>query len=48
MAKQVENTERVSTFITKELLEELKKKSESKGMSVSGYIRMLIIEAIKE
>lgn len=48
MAKQVENTERISTFVSKELLEKLKRKSESKGMSVSGYIRMLIIEATKE
>ena len=48
MAKQIENTERISTFITMELLEKLKRKAESKGMSVSGYIRMLIIEATKE
>jgi predicted DNA binding CopG/RHH family protein len=48
VAKQIENTERISTFITKELLDKLKRKAESKGMSVSGYIRMLIIEATKE
>lgn len=48
MAKQVENTERISTFVTKEALEKLKLKANSKGMSVSGYIRMLIIEATKE
>ena len=48
MAKQIENTERISTFVSKEVLEKLKQQAKSKGMSVSGYIRLLIIEATKE
>lgn len=46
--KSVENTERVSTFISKELAERLKDKAKEKGMTVSGYIRLLIIEAVSK
>ena len=48
MAKPIENTERVSTFIPAELLEAAKKKAKQKGMTISGYIRMLIIEDTKK
>lgn len=48
MPKQIENTERISTFISKELLDSVKCKASSKGMSLSGYLRLLVIEAIKE
>lgn len=46
--KEVENTERVSTYIAKEQLELLRSKAKEKGMTVSGYIRLLIIESISE
>lgn len=46
MARPVENTERVSTYITKEAYEQLKIKAMEKGMTPSGFIRMLIIESI--
>ena len=48
MARPVENTERVSTYITPAQLEALKVVAKTKGMTVSGYIRLLIIEGIKE
>ena len=48
MAKPKENTERVSTFIPSELLDVVKKKAKQKGMTISGYIRMLIIEDAKK
>ena len=48
MARQKENTERVSTFISLELLESLKVKAKEKGMTVSGYIRLLIVEDTKK
>lgn len=44
--KPVENTERVSTYISKEQLERLREQAQNKGMTVSGYIRLLIIEAV--
>lgn len=46
--KPIENTERVSTYISKEQLDQLKIKATEKGMTVSGYIRLLIIESILE
>jgi predicted DNA binding CopG/RHH family protein len=46
MAKPIENTERISTFVTSDILEKLKGKASSRGMTVSGYIRMLIIDAV--
>lgn len=44
--KPVENTERVSTYISKEQLDLLKVKAKEKGMTVSGYIRLLILESV--
>jgi len=44
MAKPIENTERISTYVKPEQLELLKAKAKEKGMTVSGYIRLLIIE----
>lgn len=46
MPKPIENTERVSTFITKEQHKLLKKKAKDKGMTTSGFIRLLIIEEV--
>jgi hypothetical protein len=46
MPKPIENTERISTFVTPEQLSELKIQAKSKGMTVSGFIRMLIIDGI--
>jgi len=46
MPKPIENTERISTFVTPKQLSELKTQAKSKGMTVSGFIRMLIIDGI--
>ena len=46
MPKPIENTERISTFVSPEQLTELKVQAKAKGMTVSGYIRMLIIDGI--
>ena len=46
--KAIENTERVSTYIGAEQLKEFKKLAREKGMTVSGYIRLLIIEEISK
>lgn len=48
MPRAAENGERVSTFISAELLEALKAKAKQKGMTVSGYIRLLIIKDVEE
>jgi len=44
--KPIENTERVSTYISTDQLVSLKIKAKEKGMTVSGYIRLLILESI--
>lgn len=46
--KPIENTERVSTYINKDQLEKLRAKAKCLGMTVSGYIRMLILEDVSE
>ena len=46
MARPIENTERVSTYISKDALMALQKLATSHGMSVSGYIRYLIMSAV--
>ena len=46
MPKPVENTERIATFIPKDALEALKILAKDKGMSISGYIRLLILEDV--
>lgn len=47
MAKPKENTERVSFFTTKEILEDLKQKASEKGLNVSALTRMIVIEWLK-
>ena len=46
--KPIENTERVSTYITSEQLRALRMNAKDKGMTVSGYIRLLIIESLTQ
>ena len=46
MPKPIENTKRISTFVTPEQLSDLKVRAKSMGMTVSGYIRMLIVNGI--
>jgi post-segregation antitoxin (ccd killing protein) len=44
MAKQKQNTERVSVFLAPEIHQELQQEAEEKGMNVSALIRMIIME----
>lgn len=46
MAKQKENTERINTFVSAETLEKLRREASEKGTSVSGLIRMIVLEHI--
>lgn len=46
--KQKANTERTNVFFTPEVMEQLRKKSEEKGTSVSGLIRMIVLEYLAE
>lgn len=38
------NTERTNVFFSPEIMEELRELSKEKGMSVSGLIRMIVLE----
>lgn len=42
--RQKANTERTNVFFSPEVMEELRKLSGEKGMSVSGLIRMIVLE----
>jgi macrodomain Ter protein organizer (MatP/YcbG family) len=44
MAKQKQNTERVSVFLSPEIHQELQLEAEEKGMNVSALIRLIIME----
>jgi len=47
MAKPKANTEKVTVFLSKELLAELKAEAISKGLNVSALIRMIILDRKK-
>lgn len=38
------NTERTNVFFSSEIMEKLRKMAEEKGTSVSGLIRMIVLE----
>lgn len=44
----ISNTERISTFIPEDTKVNLKKLAEERGLTMSAYIRMLIIDAVKQ
>ena len=48
LARPIENSERIYTFLTPEALAQLKTKAKSMGMSVSGLIRMIILDYLQE
>lgn len=48
MARPKENTTRVNVFFTPEVLEKLKLEAKKNGLSVSGYIRMIVIQRLNE
>ena len=41
------NTERINVFFSAEALERLKDEASEKGMSVSGLVRMIVLEWLK-
>ena len=42
--RQKQNTERTYVFLSPDVLESLKKEADEKGTSVSGLIRMIVLE----
>ena len=47
MPKQKDNTERINVFLTPEALAKLKAQASEKGMTVSGYVRFIVLEHLK-
>lgn len=48
MARPIENSVRLNTFVSPEILEKLKEIAKQKGMSVSGLIRLMIMDYINK
>ena len=46
--KSPENTERINVFFSKEILERLKAEASERGMTVSGIVRMIVMEWLKQ
>lgn len=46
-ARPVNNTERLNVFFTEQIRDRLKVCSEERGMTVSGLIRMIVLEWLK-
>lgn len=48
LAKQKENTERLNIFLSPQIVEKLKSLASEKGMTVSGLVRLIILEYLKQ
>lgn len=48
LARPKENTDKINVFIPHDALESLKLEASKKGMTVSGFVRMLILEYLDE
>lgn len=48
MARPKTNTQKKEVFLSPDILEKLKQEADQKGMSVSGLIRFIILEYLKE
>ena len=46
-AKSKENTERINVFFSPDVLARLKEEASERGMSVSGVVRMIVLEWIR-
>ncbi len=46
--REKSNTERINVFFSRETLQELKEKAIQKGTSVSGLIRMIVLEYLNK
>lgn len=47
-AKPIENTERVTVYLSKEQLERLKVKATERGLNISSLVRMLVMEFLQK
>lgn len=45
--KSPDNTERINVFFSKAVLDRLKQEALERGMSVSGLVRMIVMEWLK-
>ena len=45
--KSPDNTERINVFFSKAVLERLKAEAADRGMTVSGLVRMIVMEWLK-
>ncbi|MDE7192921.1 MAG: hypothetical protein K2O14_03020 [Oscillospiraceae bacterium] len=43
-----ENTERINVFFSREILEQIKSIAKEKGMTVSGFVRFVVLEYLKK
>lgn len=48
LAKQKKNTERINIFLNPNTIAELKSLAADKGTTVSGLIRMIVLEYLKK
>ena len=48
MTRQKANTERINVFLPEEALEKLKSEASEKGTTVSGMVRMIVLEYLRE
>ena len=46
--KSPENTERINVFFSPAVLDRLKQEASERGMTVSGLVRMIVMEWLKE
>ena len=42
--KSPDNTERINVFFSKAVLEQLKIEAKERGMTVSGFVRMIVMQ----
>lgn len=42
-----ENTERINVFFSREILDQIKALAKESGMTVSGFVRFVVLEYIK-
>jgi hypothetical protein len=45
--KSPDNTERINVFFSKAVLKQLKIEAKERGMTVSGFVRMIVLEWLK-
>lgn len=48
MPQEKNNTERINVFFSPDVLKKLKSLANSKGTSVSGLVRMIVLEYLSE